>query len=171
MNDTISYEPLAKVATIRRGINIATLRRKGISHKNADSKYVLQENDIVIKKNMYSTGKRVAFIVTEKTSESIIPDGNTFIIHPCLRKLAPIYLKAYLEFISSSSVHTSIKTNLLTKRCLEKLLIPLPELAIQESLISDFSSYELSGTLQEKSNNSEQYKVLRKFFWNSQNSR
>ena len=165
MKDKICYEPLVNVATIHTGINITNLRRKGLSTEEADSKYGFQKNDILIKKNMYSTGKRVAFIVTEKTSESIIPDGNTFIIHPDLRKVNPIYLKAFLEFIPSLSVHTSIKTKLLTKRSLEKLLIPLPELDIQEALISEYSSYELSGRLKENSHNSEQYKVLRKFFW------
>lgn len=126
MKDEIRYEPLVNVATIHKGINIVTLRKNGLSPEEADSKYGFQKNDILIKKNMYSTGKRVAFIVTEKTSESIIPDGNTFIIHPDLRKVNPIYLKAFLEFIPSS-VHTSFKTKLLTKRSLEKLLIPLPE--------------------------------------------
>jgi hypothetical protein len=166
MKEKICYEILANVAIIHTGINIVTLRRKGLSPEEADPKYGSQKNDILIKKNMYSTGKKVAFIVTKKTSVSIIPDGNTFIIHPDSRKINPIYLKAFLEFIPSLSVHTSIKTKLLTKRCLEKLLIPLPELAIQESLIREYSGYELSGTLKENSNNSEQYKALKKIFWN-----
>ncbi len=121
---------------------------------------------------MFSTGKKIAIVVSEKPTESIIPSGNTFIIRPALYKLNPIYLKAFLEFIPSSAVHASIKTNLLTKKGLEKLLIPLPELAIQESLISDFSNYkELTKPLREISYYREQYKKLWNLFYNSRRSK
>ncbi len=62
MNDTISYELLENVATIHKGINIATLKRKGITPKEADLEYGLHVNDVVIKKICFPLEKRLLLL-------------------------------------------------------------------------------------------------------------
>ena len=170
MSNAISYLCLGDIAEISKGIWLNSETAKRLSRNDIEEQYGVQENDVVISRKMYSTGKKVAALV-ENTTVVLVPSGASLIIRPDTTKIFPLYLKAFLEFLPSDKVIKELKLtskkHLLSKGSLSKLLIPLPELTTQIELSDKYDKIKTVDFYHRYANPIiEQYDSLMKFFWN-----
>lgn len=107
-----------------------------ISDKN--SRYCLQEEDLILSKN--SVPFKVAVARTD--GKKIVANGNLYVLRLDKEKILPYYLQAYfqsdsgqrtLEGISNGTVLKSISVD-----ALRKLKIPVPDMAVQRKIADAF---------------------------------
>ncbi len=173
MIENVPFISLGTIATISKGLWIKSSIVKTYSRKELEEIYKLEKDDIVLRKDIYCTGKKITALVKE-TSPAIIPDSSSLVIHPDTTKVYPLYLKSFLEFLPSEKVINELKIQskkkLLSKGRLEKLSIPLPSLEEQISLASEYDKVSTVYYLDRYRNPIiEQYNSLMKFFWNCYN--
>lgn len=169
MIKTVPLCSLGTIATISKGIWVKTAIAKSYSREELEKIYKLEVNDIVLRKDIYGTGKKIAVLVKD-CSIAVIPNGASLVIHPDTNKVFPLYLKAFLEFLPSGKVLQELKIQnqkkLLSKGSLKKLKIPLPTLEEQFSLASEYDKVSSVYYLDRYRNPIiEQYNSLMKFFW------
>lgn len=169
MNDKLQFIPLKEISTIHKGLSVKSKIWKNTLRDEIEKQYGVQKNDIVISRKIYSTGKKIAVLVKDMTVV-VVPSGSSLIIRPDITRIFPLYLKAFLEFIPSDKVIKELKLtskkHLLSKGCLEKLLIPLPSVEEQIQLSSDYDKVKTVDLNHRYCNPIiEQYDSLMKFFW------
>ena len=170
MSNAISYLCLGDITEISKGIWLNSETAKRLSRNDIEEQYGVQENDVVISRKMYSTGKKVAALV-ENTTVVLVPSGASLIIRPDTTKIFPLYLKAFLEFLPSDIVFKELKLtskkHLLSKGSLSKLLVPLPPVTEQIALSDKYDKIKTVDFYHRYANPIiEQYDSLMKFFWN-----
>ena len=170
MKNNIPLVPLKEIAEISKGVWLTPKLKQNFMPEELEKLYGTQKDDIVIKRDIYSPGKKIAVLVKE-TSVTVIPNGASLIIRPNIEKLWSVYLKAFLEYLSAEKVIKTLKIEnkkrLLSKGSLSKLMIPLPELDEQirmTSLYEKLSSLS-SADFYTYSTTMDEYNSLSKFFW------
>lgn len=173
MIENVSFVSLSRIATISKGIWVKSAIAKSYSRIELEEKYRLQKDDIVLRKDMYGTSKKLTVLVKD-ASTVVIPNGASLVIHPDVVQVYPLYLKAFLEFLPSDKVIKELKIKskkkLLSKGSLEKLNIPLPTMEEQIFLASGYDKVSTVYYLDRYCNPIiEQYNSLIKFLWNCYN--
>lgn len=168
MKNNIPLIPLKEIAEISQGICLKTETAKLLSREQLEECYGLKKYDVVIRRNMFSTGKKIAVVIKD-SSVVIVPNSSSLIIRPDLDRLFPLYLKAFLEYLPSDKVIKDLsitnQKSLLSKGSLSKLLIPLPPLQEQIKMSSEYEKVK-GVEIENRYRNPiiEQYDSLRRFF-------
>lgn len=173
MIEKIPFVPLKDIAEITQGINLKSSLAKSLSKRQQEEQYGLKENDVVIRRDIYAKGKKIAAVINH-SSEKLIPGTSSLIIRPDISIVNPVYLKAFLEFIPSDKalkeLNISNQKKLLSKGSLSKLKIPLPSLQEQINMTSNYEKVQTVEFYDRYRNPiTEQYNSLKKFFWSYYN--
>ena len=149
------------------------MAKKSFSISFSKCELYFEENDVVIRRDVYAKGKKIAAVI-KHSSEKLIAGTSSLIIRPDISIVNPVYLKAFLEFIPSDKalkeLNISNQKKLLSKESLSKLKIPLPPLQEQINMTSNYEKVQ-SVEFYDRYRNPviEQYNSLKKFFWSYYN--
>ena len=169
----VPFVLLKDIAEINKGINLKKYFEEGFSRTALENKFGTKKNDIIIKRDFFSKGKKLAFVIKE-LSENIILGTSCLLIRPDVSIVCPVYVKAFLESTPSEKVLRQLeiknKKKLLSKGSLSKMVIPLLPLEKQIEMTEKYEEIK-SGELGETYCDPFwiQYRSLMKFFWSCYN--
>jgi len=109
-------------------------------------KFLLKQGDVVI---TTKSSKVKTAVVDVEPERKIIAIGGILVIRPDSRKINPTYLKIYLDSQNGQTALKQVQKGLvimtINPRNLESLLVPVPDMAIQDSKAEKYN--ELLSTL------------------------